>query len=346
MWHFIPSISSVPTDREVHMAVVDHGGIHVADPRGKIYRMAEPFTIRIFVPGGDPEGLRIIDRMNWTGLGIVFPREDWPNIKNRSEFGKAGVYILVGYVSEDDLATVYIGQGDVLRTRLDSHFVSKDFWSKAVIFVSSASSGGLNRAHATWLEHALIKRAVATKQSHLENATEPQEPQLSEAEKADTKAFLREMLQILPLVGLNAFETPKVIAAPMAQSPEVTIPSLPTTEPDTIVVPAQKEGFENVFLGENAWYAIRISGGMLSKIKYIAAYQTQPIRAITHVAAVAQIEPYGDGGKYKVVFSEPAKKIGPIPFGNAPSGAMQGPRYTTYDKLHSAKSVTDLMGKA
>ena len=34
--------------------------------------MADPFTIRIFVPGGDPEGLRIIiDRMNWTGQGIV-----------------------------------------------------------------------------------------------------------------------------------------------------------------------------------------------------------------------------------------------------------------------------------
>ena len=26
----------------------------------------DPFTIRIFVPDGDPEGIRIIDRMNWT----------------------------------------------------------------------------------------------------------------------------------------------------------------------------------------------------------------------------------------------------------------------------------------
>jgi hypothetical protein len=25
-----------------------------------------PFTIRIFVPDGDPEGVRIINRMNWT----------------------------------------------------------------------------------------------------------------------------------------------------------------------------------------------------------------------------------------------------------------------------------------
>ncbi len=39
--------------------------------------MADPFTIRIFVPDGDPEGVRLIDRMNWTGLGLVFRRSDW-----------------------------------------------------------------------------------------------------------------------------------------------------------------------------------------------------------------------------------------------------------------------------
>jgi hypothetical protein len=80
--------------------------------------MADPFAIRIFVPGGDPEGLRIIDRMNWTGLGIIFPREDWPKIKQRSDFSKPGIYILIGYVTDDDLPTLYVGQGDVLRARL------------------------------------------------------------------------------------------------------------------------------------------------------------------------------------------------------------------------------------
>jgi len=85
---------------------------------------------------------------------------------------------------------------------------------------------------------------------------------------------------------------------------------------------------------------------MLPKIKYIAAYQAQPVSAITHVAPVARIEPFGDSGKYKLIFSEPAKKIGPIPYGNAPSGAMQGPRYTSYDKLQKANTLMDLVGKA
>jgi hypothetical protein len=307
--------------------------------------MADPYTIRIFVPDGNPEGLRIIDRMNWTGLGIAFPREDWPKIKQRSEFSKPGVYILMGRVTDDDLPTIYIGQGDVMRARLDSHFANKDFWSSAVVFVSSAASGGLNRAHATWLEYALIQQAQKVDQSHLENGVEPQAPQLSEAERADTQAFLREMFQILPLIGLTCFEQPKAIAIPKANSEPTIAPVTTADEPDTVVVPAQQEGFEKVFIGENAWFAIRISGGMLPKIKYIAAYRSQPVSAITHLAPVEKIEPYGDNGKYKLIFSEPAKSIGPIPFGNAPSGAMQGPRYTTRAKLLAAKTVSDVLTK-
>lgn len=305
--------------------------------------MADPFTIRIFVPDGDPEGVRLIDRMNWTGLGLVFPRAKWPEVRQRSEMLRTGIYILVGYNGEDDdLPTVYVGQADGVRGRIDSHFATKDFWDWGAVFVSN--SGGLNRAHVTWLEHALVKRATETKRCHLDNGNAPQEPALTEAEKADTQGFLKEILQILPLVGLRAFEFPKAVAAPQAADPsEAGKP--PSSKPDTIIVPAQKEGFEKVFLGEDCWYAIRISGGMLDKIKYIAGYQTQPISAITHYAPVSRIEPYGEGGKYKVIFSEKAKEIGPIPYGDAPKGVMQGPRYTSFAKLQTASKLTDVLGK-
>jgi predicted GIY-YIG superfamily endonuclease len=169
---------------------------------------------------------------------LFFPAR--PKIRQRPEFSKPGVYI--ANVSDEEL---YIGQGDVVRTRLESHVQNKDFWSKGIAFVSSTSSGGLNRAHATWLEHALIHQAVKADRSHLENSTEPQEPQLSEAEKADTQAFLREMLQILPLVGLNAFEIPKAVAQPMAKSADVAMSKAIIGDIDTIVVPAKKEGFES-----------------------------------------------------------------------------------------------------
>jgi hypothetical protein len=264
----------------------------------------------------------VIDRMNWTGLGIVFPRDKWPSTKHRPEFSRTGVYILQGYEHpEDELPTLYIGEGDVIRNRIDSHFQNKDFWDRAIVF--TASNNSLNKAHVKWLEYALVGRAHHTKQSILQNGTEPQEPALSEAERADTEAFLHEVLQILPLVGLRAFEIPKPVALPQTgPGPIQTAASGHQQELNTVVVPAQRDGFEKVFLGENCWYAIRISGGMLPKIKFIAAYRTLPESSITHYAPVTRVEPYGEEGKYKLIFAEPAKPIGPIPFADAPQGSM------------------------
>lgn len=306
---------------------------------------SNPFTIRIFVPDGDPEGIRIIDRMNWTGLGIAFPRDQWPRVRTRNEFSKAGVYILVGQ-TEEDLPTLYIGQGDGVRNRIEAHYANKEFWDWGIAFVSHSASGGLNRAHITWLEYALIDRAHKAGRSRLDNGNAPQEPALSEAERADTQGFLKEILQILPLVGLRAFEMPRAVAIPKAHTPPPTRDLQASNESDTIIVPAQKEGFEEVFLEQNAWWAIRIAGGMLPKIRYIAAYQSQPVSAVTHFAPVDHIEPYGESGKYKVVFSEPAKPIGPIPFGDAPPGSMQGTRYTSLKRLLTAKTVPELFTKS
>ena len=77
---------------------------------------------------------------------------------------------------------------------------------------------------------------------------------------------------------------------------------------DTIVVPANEEGFNDVFLGENCWYAIRISSSMIDRIKYIAGYQTSPISAITYYAEVTKIEKYKDSGKYIVTSRIKQKK--------------------------------------
>ena len=78
----------------------------------------------------------------------------------------------------------------------------------------------------------------------------------------------------------------------------------------TIIVPARKEGFEETLLGEDCWYATRISAGLLDRIKYIAGYRTQPVLAITHYAAVFRIEPHGEGGKCRCLFAESSKPIG------------------------------------
>lgn len=111
---------------------------------------------------------------------------------------------------------------------------------------------------------------------------------------------------------------------------------------DTIIVPAQEDGFNRVFIKENKWYAIRIGAAMKDKIKYIAGYQVAPISAITHIAEVKEIRPYKDTGKYELIFAEPAKSITPIKLNEA-KYKPQGPVYAEYSKLTKAKNLEEAL---
>lgn len=114
-------------------------------------------------------------------------------------------------------------------------------------------------------------------------------------------------------------------------------------EIDTIIVPANEEGFNKEFIENDCWWAIRISSSMLDRIKFIAAYQTSPVSAITHLAEVSKIEKYKDTGKYKIYFKEAAKKIVPIRLTRRKKGAApQAPRYTSLKKLKKAKKLEDV----
>jgi hypothetical protein len=279
--------------------------------------------------------------MNWTGRGYYLPRGDWPNSRMRQDVAAAGVYILLGHEQDElgnELTMAYIGQAENIKTRLDQHDANKEFWENAMFFVST--NGSLNRAHITWLEWALMAHAAKAKRCRLENGLTHTEPTLSESEKADVRSFLNEMLRLMPVMGVHIFE--------QAKSIPVSVPAMTTNAradvSEVLVVPAQREGFETAFLGEHAWWAIRVAEKHRANLKWIAVYQINPIGAVTHIAEIERFEPFGDGGKFKVIFKGPAVELSnPIPYGKAPTGAMQGPRYCSKASFDAAKSVRDLV---
>lgn len=111
---------------------------------------------------------------------------------------------------------------------------------------------------------------------------------------------------------------------------------------DTLIVPARKDGFEKVFIGEDHWYAIRIRESRIPQIKYIAAYQVAPISAITHIAKVKEIRPYKNTGKYEVIFEGHAEKVTPIPLTES-SKSPQGPVYCSYEDIKAARKFEELL---
>lgn len=165
--------------------------------------MNKPYSIRIFLPGGDPDGIRTIEKSNWSGSGIVIPRSLFADGRSRKELDKTGVYVLIGPPEGDGLPTVYIGEGDPIKSRLDSHLRSKEFWTTCLAFTSKDDN--LNKAHVQHLESRLYALANGAKRCRLDNGNAPQLPSLSESDAADAEGFLAEMLLCFPVVGVHVF---------------------------------------------------------------------------------------------------------------------------------------------
>ena len=162
-------------------------------------------SIRLFLAEGTPDGLWLVEKSNWTGLGLVLPRSGYAQARTRVELTRPGVYVLVG-PSETvaDRQRVYVGEADVLGKRLDQHQASKDFWTKAVVFTSKDQN--LNKAHVRYLESRLLTLASEAGRCEVDNANAPGAPSLSEAEAAEMDVFLDEMLVLFPVLDVRAFE--------------------------------------------------------------------------------------------------------------------------------------------
>jgi hypothetical protein len=165
------------------------------------------FPLRIFLSDGTPDGLRIVEKSNWIGRGVVCARSQFRYAKARPEFKKTGIYTLRGPSPEGDLPTIYIGEGDPSLPRLEQHFATKDFWTSLILFTSKDEN--LNKAHVQYLESRLTTLTKNANRCELENRNSPQLPTLSEPDTAEMEEFLEEMLLIYPILGLSVFERPQ-----------------------------------------------------------------------------------------------------------------------------------------
>ena len=169
--------------------------------------MSKPYSINVFMPTGDPAGIRTIEKSNWSGVGIVIPRPLLGEAKSYEDMKRPGVYVLIGPPEGSGLPRIYVGEGDPIRPRLEQHDSKKDFWTSCFAFTSTSNS--LNKAHVQFIESRLVLLARQARRCVLENSNDPALPTISAANAADAQGFLDEMLLCLPLLGLNVFLLPE-----------------------------------------------------------------------------------------------------------------------------------------
>ena len=164
----------------------------------------QPATIRLFLIDGEPSGIRTAEISNWTGKAIAGPRSRLDEIRQRDELISPGVYFLTGVDAETDRPTLYIGEAESVAKRLKQHHKGEKEWNQLVAFTSKDEN--LTKAHIRYLEDELIARALKSKRALLINSARSG-ASLPESDQAEMIVFLDKVLQLLPILGVDAFKS-------------------------------------------------------------------------------------------------------------------------------------------
>jgi len=114
-------------------------------------------TIQIFLPDGNPEGIKVAQEMESLLVATLIPRKRINDLKDREHIDQYGVYYLIGEGEKGDKA-VYVGHSDDCLRRDRQHHLdeSKDFWREAII-INSKREDHWNSLHTTYLEAKSIQ---------------------------------------------------------------------------------------------------------------------------------------------------------------------------------------------
>jgi hypothetical protein len=175
--------------------------------------MNRPQTIQIFLPSGDPRGMRIAEITTRIVRVIEVPRSQLADFLKMPEAQQVGVYFLMGELSEAGLPRTYIGQSGSVGKRLEQHHQNKDFWNRAFVLISLTNS--LTQTHGLFLEWLAIAEATKAGRYGLENGNTGSQPYTPAPLQADCHEIHETAATLLATLGQPIFEP--LTSAPTAK---------------------------------------------------------------------------------------------------------------------------------
>ena len=171
---------------------------------------ATPKTIQIFLPGGDPRGIRIAEITTRIVQVIEVPRSLLQDFLKMEESDQVALYFLFGDAEDGGDPRVYIGQTGGLRTRLVSHNQKKDFWQRALVLISRTNS--LTQTHGLFLEWHSLQEANRAGRYATENGNAGTKPHTPAPLQADCVEIFETGRTLLATLGYPLFEA---VASPV-----------------------------------------------------------------------------------------------------------------------------------
>ncbi len=177
-----------------------------------------PKTIQIFLPTGDPQGIRVAEITTRIVRVFDVPRSLLASFLRMPESGQVGLYFLIGENEESGSPQVYIGQSGNLGQRLSQHNQGKDFWGRALVAVSLTNS--LTNTHAGFLEWQSIRLAEQSGRYLVENGNAGTRPHTPAPLEADCHEIHETVAVLLATLGHPVFEP---VAKPASRESGQTI---------------------------------------------------------------------------------------------------------------------------
>jgi len=180
--------------------------------------MSRPQTIQIYLPTGDPRGMRVAEITTRIVRVIEVPRSQLADFLKMPEAQQVGVYFLMGELSEAGLPRAYIGQSGNVGSRLVQQNKDKDFWNRALVVTSLTNS--MTQTHALFLEWFAIAEATKAGRYSLENGNTGSQPYTPAPLQADCHEIHETAATLLATLGQPIFK-PLVNAPPAKGAPEL-----------------------------------------------------------------------------------------------------------------------------
>lgn len=164
-----------------------------------------PKTIQIYLPGGDPRGVRVAEITTRIVQVIEVPRSLLSQFLAMDESAQVAVYFLIGESEDGAERKVYVGQTGDLRARLSKHHKDKDFWQKVLVLISRTNS--LTQTHALFLEWHCLQAVRKAGRYSDENGNSGSKPHTPAPMAADCLEIFDTGSTLLATLGYPLFDS-------------------------------------------------------------------------------------------------------------------------------------------
>jgi predicted GIY-YIG superfamily endonuclease len=166
-----------------------------------------PKTIQIFLPGGDPQGIRVAEITTRIVQVIEVPRSLLPDFLKMPESNQVALYFLIGESEDTQERRVYVGQTGDLRARLVKHNKEKEFWERVLVVISRTNS--LTQTHALFLEWHCLQAIRAAARFVDENGNSGSKPHTPSPMEAATRSMTLAGHSLPPSAFRSSIRSPR-----------------------------------------------------------------------------------------------------------------------------------------